>query len=503
MNFIDGYYINLASHEEFTKDDIIIDYQPEESTIKFTYTIIKNGKRSEPFSIEGNNLVRIVLKETGQYKIEFTNYYSVDGLDYKTIMTGSYNIDKKAPIVEFTEDEVELRLGEDIDLTDYVVARDNVDGDISHLVEIDTNNADFKEIGKHSITYRVTDSADNTTYNTLIVNVVPYNKTQAILTQVTVIGIIAIVLLVILSYYRSIVLEKRISRFSISPKFKKSTIFERFIKVITGMIEPFADWLSKSALLERYANRYERYQVAFHEKSSMMIVAKKILSSIIFFALSLLVVTLKLEVMNFVEMILALLIGFYIIDFIYLFKYQFYRKNVENDLLQAIIVMKNAFKSGNSLIQSIEIVSEEVDSDIALEFRRMKLELSMGLTLNEVFERFAKRVDISEVSYLASSLVILNRTGGNIIKVFSSIEKTLMNKKKIRLELQALTASSRIVMYILTFLPIVFISLVALISPSYFKPFFDSALGILLLILALAIYLLYICIVKKIMKVKV
>ena len=225
MNFIDGYYINLASHEEFTKDDIIIDYQPEESTIKFTYTIIKDGKRSEPFSIEGNNLVRIVLKETGQYKIEFTNYYSVDGLDYKTIMTGSYNIDKKAPIVEFTEDEVELRLGEDIDLTDYVVARDNVDGDISHLVEIDTNNADFKEIGKHSITYRVTDSADNTTYNTLIVNVVPYNKTQAILTQVTVIGIIAIVLLVILSYYRSIVLEKRISRFSISPKFKKSTIF--------------------------------------------------------------------------------------------------------------------------------------------------------------------------------------------------------------------------------------------------------------------------------------
>lgn len=502
MEFIDdGYYINLSSHEDFTKNDIVIDYQPEETAIKFSYTIIKDGNRSETVFIEDSSIIRIVLKETGQYKIEFTNYYSTD--EMKTFTTGMYNIDKAAPVIEFTEDEVNIRMGEDVNFYDYVVARDNVDGDISKSVEIDVSNVDLDSIGKQKVVYRVKDAAGNTTTKTLTINVTTYNEVQNTLKQMTIIGIILVVLFVILSYYRSIVLENRISKFSISPKAKKATIFERIIKVVTGLIEPFADMLAKSTILENYSERYERYQVAFHEKSAMMIVAKKFITSILFFAISLIVITLKLEMMTFLEMILSLLIGFYIVDFIYLFKYHFYRKNVENDLLQAIIVMKNAFKSGNSLAQTIDIVAEELEGDIALEFKRMKFELSMGLSLEEVFERFADRLDLPEVAYLTSSLIILNQTGGNIVKVFSSIEKTLMNKKKIRLELRALTGSARIVTSVLTVLPLAFAGIISLISPNYFAPFFDSGLGLLLFILIVAIYLLYISLVRKIMKVRV
>ena len=504
MNFIDdGYYISLASHEKFTKDDIVIDYQPEESAIKFAYTIIKDGNRSETVEIEDNSVIRIVLRESGQYKIEFTNYYSEDGTEFKTFVTGMYNVDKTAPLIEFTEDEVNIRIGDEVDFSQYVVARDNADGDISHLVEINTSNVDLKAVGKQKVYYEVEDAAGNKTVKTLTINVKEYNEVQTMLTQITLLGIVLVGLFVILSYYHSIVIEKRLSNFSINPKAKRETLFERFVKVTTGMIEPFADFLARSTILENYSERYERYQVAFHEKSSMMIVAKKIITSVIFFAVSMIVVTIKLEVMSFMEMVLALLIGFYIIDFIYLFKYQFYRKNVENDLLQAIIVMKNSFRAGNSLTQTIDIVTEELEGDIALEFKRMKLELSMGLSIEEVFDRFASRLDLPEVSYLSSSLIILNQTGGNIVKVFSSIEKTLMNKKKIRLELRALTGSSRLVTSILTVLPIIFMIIISLISPNYFAPFFESALGILIFILAFALYLLYICLVRKIMKVRV
>lgn len=504
MNFIDdGYYISLASHEEFTKDDIIIDYQPEESAIKFTYTIIKDGKSSETVEITDNSVIRIVLRESGQYKIEFTNYYSEDGVESKTFVTGMYNVDKTAPLLEFTEDEINIKIGEEVDFSDYVVARDNADGDITHSVKINTDNLDLNAVGKQKIYYEVQDTAGNTTIKALTVNVTEYNEVQTVLTQISLLGIVLVGLFIILSYYHSIVIERRISKFSINPKGKKETLFERFIKVIEGMIEPFADFLAHSSFLENYSERYERYQVAFHEKSSMMIVAKKIIASALFFAISFLIVTVKLEEMTFMEMILSLLIGFYIIDFIYLFKYQFYRKNVENDLLQAIIVMKNAFRTGNSITQTIDIVTDELDGDIALEFKRMKLELQMGLSIDEVFERFASRLDLPEVSYLASSLIILNQTGGNIVKVFSSIEHTLINKKKIRLELKALTGSSRMVTTILIVLPIIFIAIISFISPKYFSPFFDSALGILLLLMAVCIYLLYVCLVRKIMKVRV
>ena len=501
MEFTDeGYYISVSSHEEFTKDDIVIDYQPEESTIKFAYTIIKDGIRSEPVLIEDNSIIRIVLKDSGQYKIEFTNYYTED---VKVFTTGTYNIDKTAPLIEFTEDTVNIKIGSDVNFTKYVIARDNADGDITEFVEIDTSNVDLQSIGKQKVIYRVKDEAGNESVKTLTINVTTYDEVQHTLKMGAFAGVILVILFVMLSYYRSINLERRISKFSVNPKAKKATLFERMIKVVTGMIEPFADLLSKSTILESYSTRFERYQVAFHEKSSMMIVAKKFIISILFFVISMIVVTLKLEVMTFFEMLLSLLIGFYIIDIVYLFKYHFYRKNVENDLLQAIIVMKNAFKAGNSLTQVIEIVAEELDGDIALEFRRMKFEISMGLSLEEVFERFSERLDLPEVSYLTSSLIILNQTGGNIMKVFSSIEKTLMNKKKIRLELRALTSGVKIVTAILIILPLAFMGIISLISPEYFAPFFDSGLGILLFSLIVAIYLLYISIVRKIMKVRV
>ena len=502
MNFIDdGYYISLPSQEVFTKDDIVIDYQPEESVIKFSYTIIKDGKRSETVEISDNSVIRIVLKESGQYKIEFTNYYN--SKDAKTFLVGMYNIDKTAPLIEFTEDEINIRIGENVDFADYVIARDNADGDITHLVKINDENVDLNAVGEQKVYYQVTDSAGNTTSKTLIVNVTEFTGIQSMLTKITLSGLVIVGLFIILSYYHSIEIEKRLAKFSLNPKAKKESLFEKFIKVVTGLIEPVADLLAKSTLIENYSERYEKYQVAFHEKSSMMIVAKKFIVSILFFALSMMIVTIKLDVMSFVEMILSLLIGFYLVDFVYLFKYKFYRNNVENDLLQAIIVMKNAFKTGNSMTQSIDIVTEELDGDIALEFKRMKFELSMGLSIEEVFDRFAQRVELPEVNYLASSLIILNRTGGNIIKVFSSIETALMNKKKIRLEYNALTSSSKLVSATLICLPIIFTILICLVSPKYFSPLFESVLGIILFILSFAFYLLYICLVRKIMKVRV
>ena len=53
----------------------------------------------------------------------------------------------------------------------------------------------------------------------------------------------------------------------------------------------------------------------------------------------------------------------------------------------------------------------------------MDNDIEYGLEIEEVFKRFNERVDLAEVKYITTSLTILNKTGGNIIDVFSSIEK--------------------------------------------------------------------------------
>ena len=163
--------------------------------------------------------------------------------------------------------------------------------------------------------------------------------------------------------------------------------------------------------------------------------------------------------------------------------------------------MNNAFKSGRSITQAIDIVSKEIKGEIGKEFSKMSLELAYGLGIDTVFKRFAERIKLDEVNYLTASLTILNKTGGNIIEVFSSIEKTLFNKKKLRLELKSLTSSSRIIVYVLFTVPFLFVLFISIISPGYFSPFITTSIGRIILTIIIIYYIIFVIAVRKIMKV--
>ena len=189
------------------------------------------------------------------------------------------------------------------------------------------------------------------------------------------------------------------------------------------------------------------------------------------------------------------------LDILYFVKYKVFRSKLENDFLSAIIVMNNAFKSGRSISQAIDIVGDEVAGVIGREFKKMALELSYGLGIDVIFKRFSERVKLEEVSYLTASLTILNKTGGNITEVFDAIEKNLFNKKKLRLELKSLTGSSKIIVTLLLAVPFLFVLFVTMINPTYFLPFFTTKLGIALLMFIIIYYIIFVICVRKIMKV--
>ncbi len=496
-----GYHISLASQETATRDDIVIDYKPTANITNYSYTIIKDGKKGKSVAIEDNSATRIALTDTGHYTIEFTNYTATG--EVQAFETGKYIIDKDAPRIEINKDSLKVEVGSTVDILSGVKVVDNEDGVISNekvTTSLDSNA--FSTVGKKEVSYKVSDEAGNTTIRTITYEVVDNNRDIIFLKECVAIGMICVVLLLIMEYYRSMLIEKRISKFSLQPKRKMNSVFDRMVILKDGMIDSFANSLSKLKFMNVYAKTYEKYQIAFREKTGSHIIAKKIITSILFLAVSILASAIRLEILSFLEMIIALLLGYILVDIVYFVRYHFYRNHVENDLLQAVIVMNNAFKSGHSIPQAVELVAEELDGDIHEEFERMRKELDMGLSTDEVFNRFAKRIEIPEVTYINSSISVLNQTGGNIVKVFSSIEKTLMNKKKLRLELKALTSSAKIVSYVLMLLPLLFIFAISFVSPDYFLPLVTSPTGWLLLFVIMLVYLLYICIIKKIMKVR-
>lgn len=483
--------------------DLIITFDPDINYPSYKLTIYKDNNIYKELNKQNNSQTKITLSETGSYTIDVT-YYDMY-MNTTIISSGIYNIDKEIPILNIGKNYIEIPLGNKIDIMEKVIATDNFSGDITKSVTTNIKELDLTTKGVKNLTYLVSDEAGNIATEQLTINITPSIKSVLIL-QAFFIIMLLIVTMGILIYSKSKRLEKKITRFSITPiKDNSLSLFDKIEITISKIINSLNKILYKSEFAKNYSKKYKKYITSVNQinKNSIDFVSSKILFGIICIIMAVFSKTMQLKIFRIYDIYIPFIFGFFIPDLLYYFKYKIHKRKMENDLLQAIIVMNNAFKSGRSIIQAIELVSKELDGTIAEEFKKMYLELSFGLGIDVVFDRFSNRVNIEEVSYLTASLTILNKSGGNIVKVFSSIEKSLFNKRKLRLELASLTSGSKMIVNVLMIVPLAFILLIRVINPEYFLPLFTHPLGYLIIGITIIYYIIYVIFVRKLLKVKI
>ncbi len=331
-----------------------------------------------------------------------------------------------------------------------------------------------------------------------------YNEMQVIIIQMIFMLVLLLVIIYLIKERKALNIERRIGHYSIeSVRDDSLSFFDQMKDKYHDLIKRLRKYIAKSVFLVRLSKKYDKYVTYQKDDSPIDYVTNKLLISIAFVMLTIFSQILQIRVISLFELFLNMLVGFYILDIYLIYDRKRKLKLIENEMLRAVIIMNNAFKAGKSTIQAVYIASNELPEPICDEFKRIYQELKYGLSVDTVFERFAKRVDIEEARYLSSSLTILNKTGGNIVKVFNSIEKTLFDKKKLNEELKNLTVSSNLVVKVLLFVPFVFSFLIYILNPKYFAPLFNNSLGMAIIILILLIFVLYVFFLQKIMKVKV
>lgn len=322
-----------------------------------------------------------------------------------------------------------------------------------------------------------------------------------IIVQVVLVFSIITIITLFIRMNETIKLEKRISKYSIKSfrdKYDKS-YYDIFLDSYKLFVKHQRKKIIK--LFPTLVRKYDKY-VTDGEVRAADYVTHKIVISFLFVILTVIATVIQGKFITLVQFFCSMILGFYILDIILFIFNKFKKKKIENDMLRAIIIMNNAFKSGKSTIQAVEIASKKLSKPISLEFKRMHQEMKYGMSVDVVFDRFAKRMNIEEAEYLSSSLTILNRTGGNIVAVFNSIEKTLFDKKKLKEELKNSTTVSNLLVKILLVVPVVFVFIIYLLDPDYFDPFFKSSVGYMLLVIIFALFIIYAYLLQKIVKVE-
>lgn len=307
--------------------------------------------------------------------------------------------------------------------------------------------------------------------------------------------LLIILLILIYIFFKSIKKSDRLSKYTVEELSNTEINKNTFLKEIANILN--------KTILKNHSQKFNKYIPMYYPniEDAMELYSTKIISSLLFLISGIIYMLFNSKLLSTSEIILTMVIGYFIPNIIFYIKYKLFRKKLENDFLKAIVTMNNAFKSGKNIYGAIDAVSEELDGVMANEFSRMSLELSFGLDIEIVFKRFSDRMNIKEINYLTSTLTILSKTGGNIVRVFDSIEKSLYNKKELKLELATLTAGSKIIIYTVSIVPVLFILFINLVNQDYFKPFFTTYIGFSLMVIVITIYLIYIFSIRKILKV--
>lgn len=299
---------------------------------------------------------------------------------------------------------------------------------------------------------------------------------------------------------------KRISRYSIEPVVNNySSYSDRILNNYYKFIKKMRVYIKKSFYLKKSAKKYEKY-VSYNNHNvieGVDFITTKFVIAIVFTTFTIFSQVFSLRLLNFFDFVINFVIGYFILDIYLHFSYKKKKKKMATDLLRAVIVMNNAFKSGKSTLQAIKITSDELEGPLKDEFKKMYLDMKYGLSVDTVFDRFAKRVGIDEAVYLSSSLTILNKTGGNIVEVFSSIERTLFDKKKLDEELKNISSVPKMIVKVLIAVPIIFVIVIYFLDPTFFVPLFDSVLGYMIVGILLIMFIIYILLLMRVLRIEV
>ncbi len=326
-----------------------------------------------------------------------------------------------------------------------------------------------------------------------------------LIVQIGLIFIIALLLYIFMkqSFYAN--LENRFADYSLtSSKDEDIPFFERIYQYIWKLIKKLSVLISKSEVLKKYGKVFEKY-ISYEEKdkkSGLDYISIKFLISLILGIIYIISSVIRFN-FNSMFLLLIMIVSFFIIDVYFSLEYKTKRKRIENDLLSAIIIMNNAFKSGMNIMQAVSIVESELEGPIKDEFKKISMDIKYGLSLETVFDRFYNRVKIEDAKYITSSLSLINKTGGNIVRVFGAIEKNFYDKKKIKDEMDSLTSSSIFMFRLLIIMPMLLCLVIFMLNKQFFIPLFTTGLGRLIILLILLLYSLYILVVKRVMKVEV
>ncbi|MEA3306266.1 MAG: type II secretion system F family protein [Elusimicrobiota bacterium] len=157
-------------------------------------------------------------------------------------------------------------------------------------------------------------------------------------------------------------------------------------------------------------------------------------------------------------------------------------KAVDNQLMDALILLANSLRSGLDIVQGFDMVAKDLMPPISDEFGLVIKNYQLGMSFEKALEVMEERVNSKMLSYMIRAIILQRQMGGNLTKVFERIVVDIREESKLEDKTKALTAQQKIQSIVVGIMPWIMFAVMFMFQPDTMMKFYGQPLGMFTLL---------------------
>ncbi len=163
------------------------------------------------------------------------------------------------------------------------------------------------------------------------------------------------------------------------------------------------------------------------------------------------------------------------------------REKFSEQVIDALVLMSNGLRSGFTMQQALEMLTQEAPNPMAQEIELVMRENSLGVDINTCLMNSCERTQDADFELAMTAVNIARSLGGNLAEIFDRIVEMVRDRKVLEGKARAVTSQGRMQAGIVGLLPIVFGYFVIKINPDMMRLMWTTVPGFVALTIILVL----------------
>jgi tight adherence protein B len=164
------------------------------------------------------------------------------------------------------------------------------------------------------------------------------------------------------------------------------------------------------------------------------------------------------------------------------------RTKLNEQLIDGLVTLANGMRAGLNLVQSMKLIETNAQPPISQEFALMLREFEHGTSVDEVMRRASARIKLHHYKLLFAAMETARQRGGNLPETLDRLSESLREIMRLEEKVRALTAENRMSARMMGAMPAVIGGIYYMIEPDWVQSLLGNQYGLLVLLVAVALW---------------